>query len=226
MSSSSSFETSFFNPLIGCTTVDLGSGAEQPLDCFIIQNRQAMCSMGMSMDWTMKDNMVNCDAAIYRTTVYRTTVYRTTVYRTTVYGTIVHRTTVYRTTVFRATVSRTVSLSNHSLSKNSSSNDSLSNDSFRTDSLSNVIKTSTGDLNAPSNGTIFMNGMNFTIGIRKAFYMHISITFIHLITVQGSGVGQCSATGVPRNNFIRKYEHYSSLTQTPARLPLCIVLIS
>jgi len=28
------------------------------------------------------------------------------------------------------------------------------------------------------NGTIFINRMNFAIGIRKAFQMHISITFI------------------------------------------------
>jgi len=28
-------------------------------NCLIVQNRQAMQSMGMSMDWTLEDNMVN-----------------------------------------------------------------------------------------------------------------------------------------------------------------------
>jgi len=41
------------------TTVDLEAGVEQLFDCFVIQNRQAMRSMGRSMDWTLEDNMVN-----------------------------------------------------------------------------------------------------------------------------------------------------------------------
>ena len=39
--------------------LDLGAGVEQPFDCFIVQNRQAMQSMGRSMDWTLEDNMVD-----------------------------------------------------------------------------------------------------------------------------------------------------------------------
>jgi len=38
---------------------DLGAGVEQPFDCFIIQNRQAMQSMGRSTDWTLEDNIVD-----------------------------------------------------------------------------------------------------------------------------------------------------------------------
>jgi len=37
----------------------LGAGVEQPFDCLIIQNRQAVQSMGRSMDWTLEDNMVD-----------------------------------------------------------------------------------------------------------------------------------------------------------------------
>jgi len=39
--------------------LDLGSGVEQPFDCFVIQNRQAVQSMGRSMDWTTKVNILN-----------------------------------------------------------------------------------------------------------------------------------------------------------------------
>jgi len=39
--------------------LDLGADVEQPFDCLIVQNRQAMQSMGRSMDWTLKDNMVD-----------------------------------------------------------------------------------------------------------------------------------------------------------------------
>jgi len=38
---------------------DLGPGVEQPFDCLIVQERQAMRSMGRSMDWSVKDNIVN-----------------------------------------------------------------------------------------------------------------------------------------------------------------------
>ena len=44
--------------LIHCL-VDLGANVEQPFDCLIVQNRQAMQSMGRSMDWTLEDNMVD-----------------------------------------------------------------------------------------------------------------------------------------------------------------------
>ena len=39
--------------------LDLGAGLEQPFDCLIVQNRQAVQSMGRSMDWTLEDNMVD-----------------------------------------------------------------------------------------------------------------------------------------------------------------------
>jgi len=39
--------------------LDLGAGVEQPIDRLIIQNRQAMQSMGRSMDWTLEDIMIN-----------------------------------------------------------------------------------------------------------------------------------------------------------------------
>ena len=37
----------------------LGAGIEQPFGCLIVQNLQAMQSMGRSMDWTLEDNMVD-----------------------------------------------------------------------------------------------------------------------------------------------------------------------
>ena len=39
--------------------LDLGADVEQPFGCLIVQNRQAMHSMGRSIDWTLKDNMVD-----------------------------------------------------------------------------------------------------------------------------------------------------------------------
>ena len=39
--------------------LDLGADVEQPFDCLIVQNRQAMQSMRRSMDWTLEDNMVD-----------------------------------------------------------------------------------------------------------------------------------------------------------------------
>jgi len=39
--------------------LDLGADVEQPFDCLVIQNRQAMQSMGRSMEWTLEDNMVD-----------------------------------------------------------------------------------------------------------------------------------------------------------------------
>jgi len=35
------------------------SGVEQRFDCLIFQNRQAVQSMRMLMDWTLEDNMVD-----------------------------------------------------------------------------------------------------------------------------------------------------------------------
>jgi len=37
--------------------LDLGVDVEQPFDCLIIQNRQAMQSMKRLMDWTLDDNV-------------------------------------------------------------------------------------------------------------------------------------------------------------------------
>jgi len=42
------------------TLIDIGADVEQPFDCFIVQNRQAVPSMRRSMmDWTLEDNMVD-----------------------------------------------------------------------------------------------------------------------------------------------------------------------
>jgi len=38
--------------------LDLGANVEQPFNCFIVQNRQAVQFMRRSMDWTLEDNMV------------------------------------------------------------------------------------------------------------------------------------------------------------------------
>ena len=39
--------------------LDFGAGVEQPFGCLIVQNRQAMQSVGRSMDWTLEDDMVD-----------------------------------------------------------------------------------------------------------------------------------------------------------------------
>jgi len=39
--------------------LDLEAGVEQPFNCLIVQNRQALQSMGRSMDWSLEDNMVD-----------------------------------------------------------------------------------------------------------------------------------------------------------------------
>jgi len=48
---------SCYNPMLGRTRS--GAGVEQPFDCLIIQNRQAVQSVGYSMDWTLEDNSVD-----------------------------------------------------------------------------------------------------------------------------------------------------------------------
>jgi len=35
--------------------LDLRIGVEQPFNCLVVQNRQALQSMGRSMDWTLQD---------------------------------------------------------------------------------------------------------------------------------------------------------------------------
>jgi len=47
--------SSFFHCL---AALDFRAGVKQPFGCLIVQNRQAVQSMG-SMDWTMEDNMVD-----------------------------------------------------------------------------------------------------------------------------------------------------------------------
>jgi len=47
--------------------LDLGAGVEQPFDCLIVQNRQAVQYMRRSMDWTLEDNMV--DGLFFRATL-------------------------------------------------------------------------------------------------------------------------------------------------------------
>jgi len=51
-----SFERSSHHCL---AALDLGTGAEQPVDSLIVQNRQVLQSMRRSIDWTLEDNMVD-----------------------------------------------------------------------------------------------------------------------------------------------------------------------
>ena len=39
--------------------LDFGAGVEQPFGCLIVQNSQAVQSVGKSMDWTLEDDMVD-----------------------------------------------------------------------------------------------------------------------------------------------------------------------
>ena len=39
--------------------LEFGAGVEQPFGCFIVQNRQAVQSVGRSMDWTLEDDRVD-----------------------------------------------------------------------------------------------------------------------------------------------------------------------
>ena len=39
--------------------LDFGAGVEQPFGCLIVQNRQAVQSVGRSMDWTLEDDMAD-----------------------------------------------------------------------------------------------------------------------------------------------------------------------
>ena len=54
--------SSSFEPVLSVqclAALDLGAGVEQSIDCLIIQSRQSVQSMGRSMDWILKDNVVN-----------------------------------------------------------------------------------------------------------------------------------------------------------------------
>ena len=44
--------------------LDLGASVEQPFDCLIVQNRQAVQSVRRPVDWTLKDNMVEFCATL------------------------------------------------------------------------------------------------------------------------------------------------------------------
>jgi len=57
LNSSSSFELVVDTTCLA--TLGLRAGVEQPFDCLIIQNHQAMQFTGRSMDWTLEDNMVD-----------------------------------------------------------------------------------------------------------------------------------------------------------------------
>ena len=39
--------------------LDFGAGDEQPFGCLIVQNRQAVQSVGRSLDWALEDDMVD-----------------------------------------------------------------------------------------------------------------------------------------------------------------------
>ena len=41
------------------TALNLGASVEQPFNCLMVQNRQAMQSMGRSIDWTLEDKIVD-----------------------------------------------------------------------------------------------------------------------------------------------------------------------
>jgi len=62
---SSSFQSVLHNHCQAA--LDLGAGVEQPFDCLIVQNRQAVQYMRRSMDWTLEDNMV--DGLFFRATL-------------------------------------------------------------------------------------------------------------------------------------------------------------
>ena len=54
------FQVWRYTPTVAISLLrDLGAGVEQPFDCLIVQNGQAMQSMGRSMDWSLEDNMVD-----------------------------------------------------------------------------------------------------------------------------------------------------------------------
>ena len=38
--------------------LDFGAGVEQPFYCLVVQKRQTVESVGRSIDWTVKDNIV------------------------------------------------------------------------------------------------------------------------------------------------------------------------
>jgi len=47
------------SPIHCLDALNLGAGVEQPFDCFIIQNRQAVQSTRRSVGWILEDNMVD-----------------------------------------------------------------------------------------------------------------------------------------------------------------------
>ena len=51
------FWSSFWNHCLA--VLDLGAGVDKPFNGFIVQHRQDMQSIGMSMGWTLEDNMVD-----------------------------------------------------------------------------------------------------------------------------------------------------------------------
>ena len=61
MQNKKNYSSSFGRHLsINCkVALDLGAAVEQPFDCLIVENRQVVQIMRRSMDWTLKDNMVD-----------------------------------------------------------------------------------------------------------------------------------------------------------------------
>jgi len=54
--------SSVFEPVLSVhcfPALHLTAGIEQPIDCLLIQNCQAVQSMGRSMDWSLENNMVS-----------------------------------------------------------------------------------------------------------------------------------------------------------------------
>jgi len=57
-----------FEPVLSLhclAALDLGTGVEQPIDCFIIQNRQAVQYMGRLMDWTLTTWSTVCFSVLH-----------------------------------------------------------------------------------------------------------------------------------------------------------------
>jgi len=56
---SSSFVLASYFFIHCLAALDFGAGVEQPFGCLFVQSRQAVQSVGRSMDWTLEDDMVD-----------------------------------------------------------------------------------------------------------------------------------------------------------------------
>jgi len=59
LSESSSFVRASSSFIHCLAVLDFGAGVELPFGCLIVQNCQAVQSMGRTMDWTLEDDMVD-----------------------------------------------------------------------------------------------------------------------------------------------------------------------